>query len=405
MLKNFKFLLLLTAFVIISVILSNYLYLENDFSISAINQELIEQVLDLKNKKEKWKTREALGEFILCPNEQSIKLTPYFSVAQEKPEGSNKMFFFETSGRPTLSPRQACAVESAARFTNLTEIMVLLKSPSLLIGGEDNEAMCGLYRGQFQSRISFHSLDIDKEFEDTPLDDFMKRGQFEKSKYPSTHMSDMIRVVFLYKYGGWYADVDYIFMRSLNENRNVKKNPNPAFLRPNFIALNGFKRQTSNYRATNSIMKFSEPKNPFLNYYLQKINETFRGRKRTELGPTNMAKWLKQFCDLWPHFQLKKLGEGRMKNCSNIDTVLPRVFNPIRIAEFKSLFRPKPYPDGVHGWQKLFGKSLAVHFYSSSSNRKNVTGDEQREAYAYLAPKYCPYSYFLPETFSAGYIH
>ena len=38
----------------------------------------------------------------------------------------NQMFFLETSGRSKISPRQACSVESAAKFSNLQAQVIML---------------------------------------------------------------------------------------------------------------------------------------------------------------------------------------------------------------------------------------------------------------------------------------
>lgn len=140
---------------------------------------------------------------VLCETEEFILLDTYGSVSKEKPIGANKIFFFETSGRPTLTPRQSCAIESAARESGLDEVIVLLNSPHVRLGGLGNEAICGLVRSALPTKISFHSLDLMHDFEDTPMELFHKRGSFAGSKFPSTHLSDAIRAAYVYKVMRW----------------------------------------------------------------------------------------------------------------------------------------------------------------------------------------------------------
>ena len=124
-----------------------------------------------------------------------VKLTPY----QQSNVSSDKIFFFETSGRPTLNPRQACAVESAARHSGVTNVVVLMNAEYLRFDGIGNDFLCALYARRFDARIRFHRLDLDADFKDTPLVEMLKKGAFQESTYPSTHLSDALRLVYLYK--------------------------------------------------------------------------------------------------------------------------------------------------------------------------------------------------------------
>jgi len=89
----------------------------------------------------------------------------------------NQMFFIETSGRSKLTPRQACSVESAAKFSNL-HVQVILLSDTLDL--TDNST-CYLYTSV--SNISFHKIDLEKIYENTPLQGLVKSKKFSKSKF------------------------------------------------------------------------------------------------------------------------------------------------------------------------------------------------------------------------------
>ena len=72
-------------------------------------------------------------------------------------QGGNKLFFLETSGRPHFNPRQACAIESAARNSGL-EILVLIRSDFLNL--RDNIA-CQLYKNL--KNVHFYKLDPEQD--------------------------------------------------------------------------------------------------------------------------------------------------------------------------------------------------------------------------------------------------
>jgi hypothetical protein len=118
----------------------------------------------------------------------NLTLYPY----QENP--ANKIFFLETSGRSRFNPRQWCAIESAARFSGLNEINVMVKSKYL--DTSDN-----ITRNIIRElkNVRFHQIEPEKDFVGTPLEDFYLAGGFENSKFPSTHLSDALRMAYIYK--------------------------------------------------------------------------------------------------------------------------------------------------------------------------------------------------------------
>lgn len=69
----------------------------------------------------------------------------------------------------------------------------------LHLGGNENNVIFALYNQQFNATIRFHSLDLYNDFDQTPLSEFYKRGTLLESKYPSTQLSDALRLVYLYK--------------------------------------------------------------------------------------------------------------------------------------------------------------------------------------------------------------
>ena len=123
-------------------------------------------------------------------------------------EAGGEMFFLETSGRSWLTPREACALESAARFSGLRVNIILTSS---FLDLYDNST-CFLY---MFSNISFFTIKLRDAFQDTPLDRFYQREEYRRSEHKTTHLSDALRYALVYKQGGFYSDLDTVTIRSI----------------------------------------------------------------------------------------------------------------------------------------------------------------------------------------------
>lgn len=73
--------------------------------------------------------------------------------------------------------------------------------------------------------IFVRNLDISKLAANTPVEKwFSNRTLFETSIYPLTHLSDFLRFLLVYKFGGTYFDMDVISLQSVES------------MEPNFFA-------------------------------------------------------------------------------------------------------------------------------------------------------------------------
>lgn len=60
------------------------------------------------------------------------------------------------------------------------------------------------------------NINLDKFVLGTPVEQFYKNGALFKSIYGVTHMSDFLRFLVLYKYGGIYLDLDVVVQKNLD---------------------------------------------------------------------------------------------------------------------------------------------------------------------------------------------
>ena len=56
-------------------------------------------------------------------------------------------------------------------------------------------------------------------------------------------------------------------------------------------------------------------------------------------------------------------------------------------------------PSSFLRWQRLFSGSVAVHFFSHTSEMIRVYDDPRYSAYAVLGPRYCPIAFYSTKNF------
>ncbi|KAG4066882.1 hypothetical protein HA402_012949 [Bradysia odoriphaga] len=132
------------------------------------------------------------------------------------PVPDNTIFFYITtcfeSGRIELKPREACAIESAAKHNPNRDIFVLFISP---VGFTD------IIPSSVESVLKYPNVhlrnnDMWKYAAGTPLDQWLRSDAMFYSNYLYEHMSDVLRFLTLYKFGGIYADTDVVVKKSFD---------------------------------------------------------------------------------------------------------------------------------------------------------------------------------------------
>jgi len=140
--------------------------------------------------------------------------------ASDKLVPGKNIFFHETScfGEEglVLNARQACAVESAARMNPSMTVYLLFVSKSQF-SNSTHEIVKQLlnYRN-----IRIRHIYPERYVKDTPLETWYTSGALKKSRWPVSHMSDLLRYLTLWKYGGIYIDLDVVVSSSLEDLRN-----------------------------------------------------------------------------------------------------------------------------------------------------------------------------------------
>ncbi|KAG8306134.1 hypothetical protein J6590_055107 [Homalodisca vitripennis] len=147
---------------------------------------------------------------IACYYDNSQNTLEQFSPPVASDKG---IFFLETSCHSEpgihLTPRQACAVESAAKMNPTMDVYVLFPSPVV-----DNIS----HPSHLQELLSYTNvrlrhLPMDLYFQDSPLAEWYSSGILRTSRWPRSHASDILRYLTLWKFGGIYLDLDVVVIK------------------------------------------------------------------------------------------------------------------------------------------------------------------------------------------------
>ncbi|EDW75882.1 uncharacterized protein Dwil_GK15176 [Drosophila willistoni] len=158
-------------------------------------------------------------------------------LGHPKPRAGRSIFFHETSchlfrkeerkqGKKKeykllqLTPRQACAIESAALHNPNFDIFVLFADPTYKVtkwrnGSLEQSPLIEAILGY--NNVHLRSLNLWTYSEGTPIEAWFKDGQLFQSRYLFSHLSDFLRYLTLYRYGGLYLDMDVVVLRSMED--------------------------------------------------------------------------------------------------------------------------------------------------------------------------------------------
>jgi hypothetical protein len=282
------------------------------------------------------------------------------------------VFFLETNfERDEFSTKQLCAIESAAKTNPKGKIFV-----SSIKSKFSNWNLIKQYPNLVW--LKFKPVEL---FRDTPMWSWWTDGQVFRSPYTSAHISDSARLALLYKYGGFYSDLDTIATKSF-ETLVYKSGAGYLSERDGASLGNGFLHFTKNH----SFLEF------LMNQFKLRYTSDYWGAN----GPTLLIESLKAYCQYGDIFRVlmnhtldsnttKSIGQ----KCDDL-IIYPEVF-----------FYPYTYING--DLDELFRKnavvnisriidSYSVHFYGSLTNKYHV-GIHDFSLYEFLASQNCPIMY------------
>jgi hypothetical protein len=120
-------------------------------------------------------------------------------------DSSFNIFLIESNNETLwFTEKQLCAIESAAHNNVNARVYILA-----LVANFNNTDLFERYKNLYHIRLNPKEL-----FKETPLQSWWERGILYKSNIVKIHLSDAGRLAILWKYGGFYSDLDTIAVRN-----------------------------------------------------------------------------------------------------------------------------------------------------------------------------------------------
>ncbi|KAF2906057.1 hypothetical protein ILUMI_00120 [Ignelater luminosus] len=302
---------------------------------------------------------------ISCYHVQDASLPDISNIIPAK---GKSIFFHETScrshinGKITISARQACAVESAARMNPHLDVYLLFASPGQ-IKNENTTSDRFLKALLTYKSIKILHLDYGLYIKNTPLEDLYESGKLESSKYSLSHASDVLRYLTLWKYGGIYLDLDVIVVKSLE---NLSEN---------------YAGSESEEHVAAGVLKFAPTGNGhhFAELCVEDLKYHFSGSKWGYNGPGVITRLLKKICNA------NTAKEMLNQSCSGFTVYPPKFFYPVPWRQWKTYFDSKMNNKIMN----IIKDSYVVHVWNRFSEQQKISLNYD-VPYTILAKRYCP---------------
>uniref|UniRef100_A0A1B6DZ23 Alpha 1,4-glycosyltransferase domain-containing protein n=2 Tax=Clastoptera arizonana TaxID=38151 RepID=A0A1B6DZ23_9HEMI len=282
------------------------------------------------------------------------------------PTFDSSIFFLETSchSRPGvhLLPRQACAVESAAKMNPNSDVYVLFPSPIIDNMSLSSPAVQQLYK---YPNIKLRHINMETYFKNTPLETWYSFGMLRTSRWPRSHASDVLRYLTLWKFGGVYLDLDVVVIRSLKNMLN-------------------FAGAESGEDVAAGVLSFSHDKNgnDMALSCLTELKKDFRGYDWGYNGPGVITRMLKKKC------QTKQIQHMTPETCNGFTVYAPNYFYPVPWRQWNLYFDS----NSLNSTMRTIHNSYAIHVWNKFSILANITVGS-KQPYGIIASQFCPQVY------------
>ena len=282
---------------------------------------------------------------------------------------SYNVFFLETNNERTeFSTKQLCSIESATKANPNAQVFVMSDKARFNL----NEAnLCEKYSNLIQVKLNLVEL-----FRDTPLLDWWSSRKVFKTKsfkFKTSHISDAARFAVLYKYGGFYSDLDTIALKSFDPLQHKSG--------PGYIHTNG-------PSVGSAVLHFAK-NHPFLKYVMSEFQLKYNSNEWGANGPILIKKSLKSYCKFDDIFKELMNGiQDEDHKCKDLIIFPKSYFFPYTwTGELEKLFEK----NALINVTKIID-SYSVHFFGALTEKYKVSIHDY-SLYEYLATQHCPNVY------------
>lgn len=282
------------------------------------------------------------------------------------PHGNHNIFFVETwrgcNQMAHLTQRAACAVESAAKINpNWTVYLFFID----VIGYEKDVGHL-LDTILFQQNIKIIAISLEELSRKTPLYDWVKAGHYKESQYLVSHVSDLVRILVLYKFAGTYMDTDIISLKPVDQ------------LGKNYATAQGY------FEVVPGFMNFGDDQigREMINKIIEKFKFYWRPDEWSAQGPDLITSVMRKRCNT---IFTAKMTKERCGGFRAIPT------NEVLAIDFDSrhlFFEPESFKKAL----QVIKDSTATHLWNAFSGANNISKSTSN-LINYLALQNCPSSF------------
>uniref|UniRef100_A0A8D8LHY0 Lactosylceramide 4-alpha-galactosyltransferase n=1 Tax=Cacopsylla melanoneura TaxID=428564 RepID=A0A8D8LHY0_9HEMI len=345
------FLYLLTVCILVSFLLGVQIFLSPRFL-----NHFIFQVKQPLRYIEYWRSGYRVQNIQCLYSQDNDKSFAYKDLTRLKVR-PNSIFFLETSCKHEagvdLSPRQACSIESAALMNPHRQLYVVI------ISSVGNQTRSPVIQRLYEYRnVQIVQVDLVHLFQNTPLYRFYIEDNILTSLWPLSHMSDLLRYVTLYKYGGTYLDLDFVVIKSLEHLHNYAGAESSVAVAAGVIHLDH-----GHWLSSAAVSE---------------LRSHFKATEWGANGPGVLTRLLKNECEYQSYSET-------LTRCKNFTIYPPSYFYPIHWPHWADYFNET----AAAAVMTKLEPSLAVHVWNSFAKQTPVQLKSE-QPYAQLARRFCP---------------
>ncbi|KAH8281668.1 hypothetical protein KR054_002049 [Drosophila jambulina] len=313
-------------------------------------------------------TQSPIGDLDVSPLEDVL-------LAEPKPVPGRSIFFHETSCRQTerrkyklmeLTARQACAIESAALHNPNFQVFVLFAGPTFRRINNTQQPLVEAILSY--SNVHLRRLNLWSYAAGTPIEEWLKDGSLFLSSYLFSHISDFLRYLTLYRYGGLYLDMDVVVLRSMEE------------VPPNYTGAE------SNTHLAAGVMSLADKGfgHEIAEACLRDLQLNFDGKDWGNNGPGVITRVAQKICGTKDIEVMQK----DHKRCLGFKVFGREAFYAVPWKQWRDFFEPEKLPQTMD----LTKDSYVVHVWNKHSSTLKIKRGT-RSAYAKYAEQNCPRTY------------
>lgn len=287
------------------------------------------------------------------------------------PRAGKTIFFHETScpenGLLHIGPRQACSIESAAKHNPNLDIFVLFASPRYISSEFLSKEIWRLKLTY--KNIFLRNNNIWKYSENSSAVEFLQSEKLFESKFLAVHMSDFLRLMSIWKFGGIYMDTDVIVKKSFEDlplnYAGIEELPEGVDLNNGLLALepNGYGHVIGNM-------------------FLEDFASNYDPNNWSMNGPKLVTRVMKRVCNVTDF-------EGvPVEQCHGFKVYSKDMFWAVSYTIAKQFFDPKKFKI----LEQDTRNSYSIHVFNHmTKNIKYKVGT--KSLYTFTTKEQCPVTY------------